>query len=269
MISNDGGNTYGVAVTGMRESMTIVDGEYTEFSIETPIEVGTLTYKRTFSNVGGWNALYVPFEIPVEAFGEDYKVAYVNDIRSFDANDNGIIETDELTMEGIYIKNGTLRANHPYVIIPQNEEAKELELVLNDVKVCTKDPITVDFSSAYVKYFVKGTYVKGGKAELTNGGDFFALTPSGTWAKAGDTAKLGAFRIYFTMENKNGSPVVISDDAQIRVRIAGEEDQVTGIFTPYVSGSFVKEGIFDLMGRPVVTPEKGKIYIIDGKKVLY
>ena len=269
LISNDGGNTYGVAVTGMRESMTIVDGEYTEFSIETPIEVGTLTYKRTFSNVGGWNALYVPFEIPVEAFGEDYKVAYINDMRSHDGNENGVIETSEMTVEGIYIKNGTLRANHPYVIIPQNEEAKDLELVLNDVKVCTKDPITVDFSSAYQKFFVKGTYTKAGKAELNNGGDFFALTPNGTWAKAGDTAKLGAFRIFLTMENRDGSPVVVAEDAEIRTRIVGEKDEVTGIFTPYISVTTAKEGIFDLMGRPVVTPEKGKIYIIDGKKVLY
>ncbi len=269
MISNDGGNTYGVAVTGMRESMTIVDGEYTEFSIETPIEVGTLTYKRTFSNVGGWNALYVPFEIPVEAFGEDYKVAYINDMRSHDGNENGVIETSEMTVEAVYIKNGTLRANHPYVIIPQNEEAKELELVLNDVKVCTEDPITVDFSSAYVKYFVKGTYVKAGKAELNKGNDCFVLSKSGVWGKLGQTASLGAFRIFLTMENRDGSPVVVAEDAEIRTRIVGEKDEVTGIFTPYISVTTAKEGIFDLMGRPVVTPEKGKIYIIDGKKVLY
>ena len=46
----------------------IVDGEVTEFSNDKDIEDVTITYKRTFSNVGAWQTLYVPFEIPVSEF---------------------------------------------------------------------------------------------------------------------------------------------------------------------------------------------------------
>jgi hypothetical protein len=112
--------------------------------------------------------------------------------------------------------------------------------------------------------------VKASEAVLGEGKECFIIS-GGSLRSMGTTATIAAFRIFITMENKDGSPVILDESAPIRIRIAGEEDQVTGIFTPYINNDVrgVKKGIFDLMGRPVVTPEKGKIYIIDGKKRLY
>ena len=262
LISNDGGNTYGVAVTGMRESMTIVDGEYTEFSIETPIEVGTLTYKRTFGHQN-WTALYVPFAIELtDEFLSNYEVAYLNDVHSYDDDEDGALD-DRFSTEVIKIKRGTLKANYPYFIRPITSEAQSMELILENVTLERTEATKVSCSSVFMRFDVVGTYNKISKDKLTT----CRVMSGGSWKIS--STDLNPFRFYLMFTSIDGSPVVIAEDAEIRIRIAGEEDQVTGIFTPYVSESFVKEGIFDLMGRPVATPEKGKIYIIDGKKVLY
>ena len=47
-----------------------------------------LTYTRTFNNTN-WQALYVPFEIPYENIKDDFEVAYINDTRQYDRDDDG------------------------------------------------------------------------------------------------------------------------------------------------------------------------------------
>ncbi len=249
-----------------------VDGEVTEFSNDKDIEDVTITYKRTFRNVGAWQTLYVPFEIPVsELTDKGYSVAYVNDVQALDRDEDGDVELTETTIEYVYIKNGILRANHPYVIKPTTEAAKNMELVLNNATLkaaSAENQVTIDISTAYMKFDFKGTLSKTPASEL--GANVFSLNNSGNWMQLGPTVNLGAFRVYLTMENKDGSPVIIPEGAEIRARVIGEKDEVTGIFTPYVENETrIKEGIFDLMGRPVRTPEKGKIYIMNGKKVLF
>ncbi|MBQ5912028.1 MAG: InlB B-repeat-containing protein, partial [Bacteroidaceae bacterium] len=104
------------------DELIIADGTMEEFNMG-KTKVGTLTYTRTLPNLT-WNALYVPFEIPVtEEFLSKYDVAYINDVHSYDTDDNGTI--DNMEMELIKIKSGTLRANYPYLIKAKSEEDKE------------------------------------------------------------------------------------------------------------------------------------------------
>jgi hypothetical protein len=51
----------------------------------------------------------------------------------------------------------------------------------------------------------------------------------------------------------------------------GEGGTGTAIESIYTDGTVPphRQGIYDLMGRKVSTPVKGRIYIINGKKVLY
>ncbi len=246
----------------------IVDGDLTEFHNDKDIENVTITYKRTFSNTLN-NAFYVPFEIPVEVLIDNYDIHYINDVHSYDEDNNGTIE--KMTMEIIKITNGKLKANYPYIICPKNESAKSMEITLENATLHKTVENTISCSSVFMRFDVTGIYSRKTAGELGNIEDKdICAVGNGNWVFA-ETADqpLNPFRLYLKMTKLGGSHVVIDNSAEIRIRVAGEKDEVTGIYTPYVSESFAKEGIFDLMGRPVVTPEKGKLYIIDGKKVLY
>ena len=271
--------------TNRRESYTIIDGAYEKFVNKEELTIGTLTYERTLESTK-WLALYVPFEIPVATLIElGYEVAYLNDVRSYDnwigsKNDNkpgqdGVI--DDMVVESVILKAGKLKANHPYIIRAKSEAAKEMRLVLNEVKLRkTSEQTTVECSSAYTKYIIGGTYVTAGRNVLT--GDATGNTPcygiqtaTGNWAKLSEKARLTPFRLFFYMTQKDGSPVVVEEDAteSIRMRVIGEsEDETTDIeYYDYVDESV--DYIYDLHGRRVMEPQKGGIYIINGEKVVF
>ena len=88
----------------------IRDGQQTAFIIAEDVEMPSLTYTRTLPN-RMWNALYVPFEIPVSALTDNYDVAYINDIRSYDENEDGAL--DRMTMEpiGMVCRKGSRNRN--------------------------------------------------------------------------------------------------------------------------------------------------------------
>jgi hypothetical protein len=264
---------YSVKNFNVESELTIVDGKYENFSIDMaePATIDTLTYERNFSTANRWYSFYVPFEIPVDELIGNYEIAYINDIHWVDADDEGDMETSEMALEVIKIKNGTLKANHPYVIKPKNEVAKEMKLVLNDAKLhSTSEKVDVEFSSAYVKYCASGSYARAYESELGNGKECFVIS-GGTLNAMDPTARLAAFRLFITAESKDGSAVIVDNNAGVRIRVVGEKDEATGIITPIVEGDVrVNDGaIYDLNGRPVRTPEKGKIYIMNGKKVLF
>ena len=124
-----------------------------------------------------------------------------------------------------------------------------------------------------MKFEVTGIYETKTAGELGDANSIYALG-GGSWVlPESPDQQLKPFRIYLKTTKIDGSPVVIDESAManIRIRVVGEKDEATGIITPIVEddSNTYKEGIFDLMGRPVRTPEKGKIYIMNGKKVLF
>ena len=271
------GGLYNVSYTGKVAEFTIVDGEYTEFNIEEDVEVGTLTYERNFSAANRWNALYVPFEIPVELLTQaGYEVAYVNDVHSYDnlkadgtPGEDGVI--DDMKMEVILIKNGKLNANYPYLI--RANSAGLLSLEIENAKLYTTEEKSVSCSSVFMKFEVTGIYESKTAGELGDANSIYALG-GGVWTlPESSNQQLKPFRLYLKATKIDGSPVVVDEStlANIRIRVAGEKDEVTGIITPIIEGDVhVNDGtVYDLMGRPVRTPEKGKIYIMNGKKVLF
>ena len=253
--------TYGVTLTNKRDSYTIIDGQVTEFKNEHDIEVGTLTYKRTLLADNLWSPLYVPFEIPLdEEFLNKYSVAYINDVHSFDNDYNG--EIDETKVELIYIKSGKLKANYPYLIRTNDVANREWTLKLQNTTLYPAEENQIKCSSVFTEYKVTGTYRPMTVAELDG-----ALTVSTKGAWQPSSSGLKAFRLYLTMENLDGSYVVVEPNMTIRMYVRGEEGT-----TDIEGEEFITNGeelIFDLQGRRVLEPKKGSIYIINGKKVYY
>ena len=222
-----------------------------------------ITYTRTLSNLE-WNSLFVPFEIPVSDLTDEYDVAYINDIHSYDKDFNG--EIDQMEMEVIYIKEGTLHANHPYLIRAKNDEAKEMNIVVTDAILYSSakaDRTSITCSSAYTNFEIIGTYEKMSAQELDG---CYAINTSGAWSPIASGATLNSFRLYMTITNRDGSPVKVSESAmsRINIRVQGEDTE-TGI-TETENGK-VKTESFDISGRRVERMQKG-IYIVNGKKVV-
>lgn len=261
----DGQLVYGI-MAPLTEKV-INDGEVTEFEVLGDTKVGTLTYKRTLPNLT-WNALYVPFEIPMTAM-ESYDVAYINDVHSYDKDGNGTI--DAMDMEVIKIMSGTLNANYPYLIRAKNESAKSMNINLTDATLYKTEHNGVFCSSVFTEFNVYGTYEQ--KNQKDNQ-DILAIGGDGSWHKLAEGTTLNPFRLYLKIEDIERSPVKVEESAasKIRIKVWGEDSDATGIEDNCELGVTSEElGVrseeyYDLQGRRVKNPTKG-LYIINGKKV--
>jgi hypothetical protein len=266
--------TYGMpdsmAMKTILHDIIIADGGVTEFKNVQEYSVLELIYTRMLNNT--WNALYVPFQI--ELTGEllaNYDIAYINDVRSYDWDDDG--ELDDWDVEIIKIKKlGKLKANHPYVIRPKSEEAMNLNITQYNTKLHSTNAdkqLSVTCSSAYKQYEIKGVYSNTVSAYLDNGNYVYAINKSGQWQKMGLETYLAPFSFYLTMANRDGSP--LSDAAQlISMRVVGEEfEDGTTVIYDVEAGEQSVDCIYDLQGRRVLEPKKGGLYIINNKKVIF
>ena len=243
-----------------------IDGEFDMYTNDTDIENVEITYKRTISNK--WNAIYLPFEIPASELLDNFDIAYINDVRETDADDDG--ELDSWQMELIKIKKttATLKANHPYFIRSKSAVYDENNLSLTLTTTLYKATAAeFECSSVYSTYTIKGLNSLRHSSEFADNERVVGIKADGTtsWGKIAEGYSLKPFRFYLSITNHDGSPVV-SRSAQMSI-VVRDEDGTTGIDGIYgdENGETV---IFDLYGRRVLEPEKGNIYIINGKKVL-
>ena len=222
-----------------------------------------ITYTRTLNNTK-WNALYLPFEIPVTAeFLEDYEVAYINAMHSYDEDDNG--EIDRLSQEIVKIKNGTLHANHPYLIRAKTEEAKQMNITVENAKLYKAESVTLDCSSVYTKFEITGIYEKMTSAQLAG---CYALS-GGIWNPVADGASLNPFRLYMRITERGGSPYKVSSAALARIGIHVKGEETATSIEEMEADKQGTLAIYDLTGKRVLRPTKGQIYIVNGKKRVY
>ena len=150
----------------------------------------------------------------------------------------------------------------------------------NDMSVITFD-VDENASSAVTapkneNSLLKGTF----ESMVAIGGSYILQTDGNFHPVAADnkTLKVGAYRAYLDL----GSTEIGGGDEGFgnakAYRMVFEDGEATGIDRIYGDGS--DKGVydqadkqpkvyFDLMGRKVTAPQKGEIYIVNGKKVVY
>ena len=270
---------YTVAYTGKVSELTLVDGEFTEFVNEQELTVGTLTYERTLPAAGNWYPLYVPFEVPLEeltALG--YEAAFFYDVH-FEVLAGGEIDpTSAPDVHLIKIKEGTLKANFPYVIRANASADLNLSLVLENTTLFTTAASamnSVESGSTINRFIFAGTYKKAKPEELTGDANVpcYVISSRGTFGKLNANTSLSPFRVYMSIIAKDGSPIILNDVAaeSISMRVIGEEneDGTTFIYDVEMDGEHTSDYIYDLQGRRVLEPQKGGLYIVNGKKVVF
>lgn len=247
----------------------VAGNDSTKFEQTEDKEYGAVVYTRKLLPTGKWNALYVPFEIPVSALGDDYDVAYYNNMHAYDSDHNGTI--DEMDMEIILIEEGTLRAHHPYFIRAKNKAAENMSLVIFNSKVLSTmndNHTAIKTSSAYLDFTLTGTYDTMTEENFNAiDGKNYAISTKGSWNR---TRGIKPFRLYLNIKERPGSPVKVdAQNARVRMRVAGEE--TTSIDEVEMPVSIEQPtAIYDLQGRRVLNTEGLKgIYIVNGKKVAF
>ena len=189
----------------------LTDGE--EYNEAFDKTVNTLVYTRTLPNLH-WNALYIPFKLPYDVIAEHYDVAYINDVNGYDTDNNGMI--DDLAMEIVKIKGGTLKANYPYLIKAKTEADKEMSITLENAVLYAAAENSVDCSSVCQNYIVTGTYI--GKTAEDLAGKL-VISDSGIWEPLAAGSDLSPFRLYLSIENRDNSPIEVESSAMSRMRI--------------------------------------------------
>jgi hypothetical protein len=71
------------------------------------------------------------------------------------------------------------------------------------------------------------------------------------------------------MTARDGSPVKVSDEAMRSIRIREKGEGTTDIEEVKGENGAVNSEIYDLSGRRVMLPQKGGVYIVGGKKIVY
>ena len=150
----------------------------------------------------------------------------------------------------------------------------------NDMSVITFD-VDADASSSVTApknegSLLKGTFesmvAKGGSYILQTDGNFHPIAADNT------TLKVGAYRAYLDLSSTEIGGGDEGFGEAKAYSMVFEDGEATGI--DRINGDGSNKGIydqadlqpkvyFDLMGRKVAAPQKGEIYIVNGKKVVY
>jgi hypothetical protein len=253
-----------------------VDGQFTNYNYG-GVTVGEFTYQRTIPTT--WTSFYVPFEVDVKQMADQgFEVAYISGVRRDDTDYDG--ELDNFVMEIIYIhsqeedkvdgSSKTLKANYPYFIRSYGDESIDLKIVLEDAELYAATNATYDCTTMTERFELIGNLSK----VTINASDDNALryvVSGGKWSERTKDSELNPFRFSMELTSRNGSDPTIDAPAMMSIAIRGEqrEDGTTLIYDVEMDEVESVDYIFDLQGRRVLEPQKGNLYIINGKKVIF
>lgn len=150
----------------------------------------------------------------------------------------------------------------------------------NDMSVITFD-VDADASSSVTAPKNEGSLLKGTfESMVAKGGSYILQTDGNFHPVAADntTLKVGAYRAYLDLSSTEIGGGDEGFGEAKAYSMVFEDGEATGI--DRINGDGSNKGIydqadlqpkvyFDLMGRKVAAPQKGEIYIVNGKKVVY
>lgn len=199
-------------ITVSHSTYTIEDGAaYTNTKTEAAT---TLSYTRTFNNTA-WQALYIPFRMSYDDWKDKFDVAKLLNIHTYDRDEDGQIE--EMTVEIIQVKEGTLKENHPYLI--RAKETGTQTITINDATIYPAESNSIQCASTENICDFRGAYVK---TDVPYEGGY--VLKSGEFRKSSATATINPHRFYLQITSKGGQLVNISNAKIIEVDEFGIEE---------------------------------------------
>lgn len=215
--------------------------------------VGNFSYTRTFSNTNVWQCWYVPFDATVDE--TKFKAAEIAGIL-FDSERNAIVAFNKLDDGAV------LKANTPYVVKALTEN---LEINLTDAILYAAVDNSFTIQSAYDNYTIQGFYSQQSDENC------YTLNNIGDFQKMG-SATLKPQRFWMSVTPRLDGPYAgnsASAKPVIRMMVLGDDEfGVTGIegVMQNAASTSSPTGIYNLNGQKVSAPQRGNVYIVNGKK---
>ena len=231
----------------------IVDGErYTQdFEVETKVK-----YTRNFKNTN-WQALYVPFSIPVDTLA-----AHGLKVAELDRGQGAMGIDYNLKFTLLELGDNTV-GNYPYLI--KADEVGEVSFVLNDKLLRKSESFcSLMLSTGAQDLTFMGTY-EGVTGEEMFNNSYYAMSGGGLMRAADNTVSLKPQRWYVKLKHTGGVPVV-NDASVFRITVndMDEEETTTGIedcpAAPSVSSAY-----YDMSGRRTSAPAQSGLFVHQGK----
>ena len=235
---------------------TLADGELYNIASQ---HVGyDISYTRTFNNTA-WQALYIPFSMSYSDWKDDFEVAYINNLRQIDKDDDGVI--DETIMDIVKIKDGSLIPNTPYLIKAKSVGKKTISVKNTTLYEATEN--SIDCRTTVAEYTFTGTYNAISASTLiannyyTMGGGALIMTDGNSGLKP--------YRWYMKIEARSPMYNVSNAAKAITINVVGEEETTTDVEDLRMIN--YKSPVYDLNGRKVNENNlKPGIYVKNGKK---
>lgn len=210
-----------------------------------PVDVtaSTVQYTRDFTHLG-WNALYLPVEIPVSSLMQDYDIA---EIRNMETDDECVY------IRIGYVSQGSLSANTPYLI--RAHSTGERVLQWSNVNVKHAEELVFSFDLDDAVYSFIGNYSK--NCDLYDNGGY-AMGNGSLHPALNAETMLGAFRWYMKIEE------LISNASSKRLEISLDRE-TSGI--EQLQSVYSSTAKYDLYGRRILQ-SVGLPFIATNKKVI-
>ena len=254
IIANEGQVTAetNVVVNNACASLSLTDGKY-DFDAINAFEAAEVSYDRSFT-ADTWLTICLPFDVEIPA---NVKVETLSSVD---------LATKTFTFDEV---TGTMAANTPYLIKNSSATAQLFASVgAKSVAATTEMKSNVKATDETTGVDFCGTFTTVSSTELMENGKydilFFGNDGQLYYLSDAVTTKEITFKPFRSYLLVAKGAINWSDGAAARVRHGGDATAIEDVIENK-DGELV---IYDLMGRRVSTMEKGRIYIVNGEKVL-
>lgn len=229
--------------------------------------VERLVFERTFNNTN-YQALYVPFAIPVSVLNENgLDVMDIYNVHQYDRDGDNIYE--DTRIDFLTLRSGETNPNYPYIIKARSRGDVKFELAEADVLASVSN--SIDCSTTVQLFTFTGTYLAiPGQVMFDN--NYYALSGGNFMRAASPSASLYPQRWYMKIENRDGTPVQYYSP-NIRISIDGIEDEANTSAMAEIFGNGSEASvIYNAAGVKMTVSEKSQlpagVYVQGGKKFI-
>lgn len=239
--------------------------DYLNSLADTPDTYIGNSYTRHYGNKD-WHALYVPFSLSYSDWSLHFEVARINAFYQYDDDEDGVV--DRQVLEAILVRqgNGSLKANHPYLI--RAKQKGDYTFSVETSKQAPEEINSISCSTVEARYTFTGNY-----SELSGLKSANRYRLMGNTLSIPDTDEevLPPYRWYLTIDDLGNQ--LQPSAARVLVRIIGDDNAT---LIDDIQMDDIQDGkpqVYDLQGRRVIVNENTKlsyltkgIYIINNKK---
>ena len=228
------------------------------YTNDSQLDGADVTYSRNFTNVN-WQAIYLPFSLKYEDLKDDFELAYINTVRQYDRDKDGVI--DETAMEIVKMKSGSTAPNRPYLIRAKSKGEKTI--TVKDATVSASENKSIDCSTTIAKFTITGTYNEI-PSETMIANDYYGMG-GGELIQSDGSNGLKPFRWYMKVESRDYSKYDVKNAAKAITLKVLDDEETTGVSEVRVTNDELP--IYDMNGRKVSENNlKPGIYVKKGKK---